>query len=91
MHKVPVGPTTVLGGGVTLASFAAAVVAFALGARDEGTIGPLVIGGVSLVTTLVGRYAQAVAATKAGVAPLTYGTGSLRGEGPPPRQSRKKG
>lgn len=83
MTNVPIGPTTVLGGGVTVAAFVAAVVAFILGARDEGTIGSLVIGGVSLITTLIGRYYQAgkiiehaiEVATVSPVEPKTYGRG----------------
>lgn len=62
---VGIGPTTVAGGTVTVAAFAAAIVAFANGATDEATIGPLIAGTIALVTTLFGRYAQAVAAIKA--------------------------
>lgn len=91
MQKVPIGPTTVLGGGVTLAAFVAAIVAVIQGARDEATIGALVTGVIGLVTTLAGRYAQAVAATKAGVAPATWGTGKLPGDPiAPVRRPRKK-
>jgi hypothetical protein len=68
MSQVKVGPTTVAGGTITLAAYAVAVVAFIQGARDEQTISALVVGTVSLVTTLGGRYAQAVAQVKA-VAP----------------------
>lgn len=65
MASVKVGPTTVAGGAVTLAAYGVAVVAFIQGARDEQTISALVIGTLSLLTTLGGRYAQAVAAVKA--------------------------
>jgi hypothetical protein len=63
--KVSVGPTTVAGGTITLAAYAVAVVAFIQCARDEQTISALVIGTLSLVMTLGGRYAQAVAAVRA--------------------------
>lgn len=62
---VSVGVTTVAGGTVTVAAYAVAVVAFIQGARDEQTISALVIGTLSLLTTLGGRYAQAVAAVLA--------------------------
>lgn len=60
--KVAVGTSTVAGGTVSLVAFALALVAFWQGARDEATISALVVGLVSLVTVLGGRYAQAVAA-----------------------------
>lgn len=75
MQKVPVGPTTVAAGTFTVASFAAAVVAYATGARDEATISMLVLGGVTLVTSLAGRYGQAIAAAvraQPGTASVTY-------------------
>jgi hypothetical protein len=59
--KVKVGPSTVAGGGVSLVAFVLALVAFVQGARDEATFSALAVGVVSLVTTLAGRYAQAVA------------------------------
>lgn len=59
---VGVGKSTVAGGSVTLIAYALAIVAFAQGARDEATIGALVVGTVSLLTTLAGRYGQAIAA-----------------------------
>lgn len=65
MARVSVGPTTVGGAGVTVAAFVAAIVAFASGARDEATVGALVAGVAALVTTLIGRYAQAIAQVKA--------------------------
>lgn len=65
MDSVNVGPTTVAGGAVTLAAYAVAVVAFINGARDEETMSALVVGTLSLLTTLGGRYAQAVAQVKA--------------------------
>lgn len=60
--KVAIGTSTVAGGTVSLVAFALALVAFWQGARDEATISALVVGLVSLVTVLGGRYAQAVAA-----------------------------
>jgi thiamine transporter ThiT len=63
--NVPVGASTVAGGSVSLVAFALAIVAFITGARDEATIGALVTGLVSLVTTLAGRFAQATAVGKA--------------------------
>lgn len=57
---VSVGPSTMIGGGVSLAAFVAAVVAFIAGARDAATIGALATGVIVLVITLGGRYAQAV-------------------------------
>lgn len=57
---VSVGPSTMIGGGVSLAAFVAAIVAFIAGARDAATIGALATGVIILVTTLGGRYAQAV-------------------------------
>lgn len=71
MQKVPIGPATVAGGTITLASYATAVVAFAKGARDEATVSMLTIGTVTLVTTLAGRYGQAIAHVLQAGAPLT--------------------
>lgn len=59
---VGVGKSTVVGGSVSLISFVLAAYAYAQGARDEATIGALVAGVVIGVTTLAGRFAQAVAA-----------------------------
>lgn len=59
--KVAVGKTTVYGGSITLVAYAAAVFAFLNGARDEATISALVVGTLSLLMTLGGRYAQAFA------------------------------
>lgn len=63
--KVGIGASTVAGGSVTLVAFVLAVIAFVDGARDEATISAMVVGAVALVTTLAGRYAQAVAAINA--------------------------
>lgn len=68
-QKVSVGPSTVAGGSVTVAAFAVAIVAFANGARDEETFSALAIGALSLVTTLGGRFGQAIAQA------FSYGTG----------------
>lgn len=62
MASVKVGPTTVVGGTVTLAAYAVAIVAFINGARDEQTISALIVGTLSLLTVLGGRYAQAIVA-----------------------------
>lgn len=62
---VSIGPATVIGSGVTLAAYIAAVVAILNGARDVETITLAAVGTVALVVTLVGRFAQAVAIAKA--------------------------
>jgi hypothetical protein len=62
--KVGAGPSTLAGGTVALAAYALALVAYFQGARDEATISALAVGTVSLVTTLVGRFAQATAAVR---------------------------
>lgn len=64
--KVAVGKTTVAGGAVTVAAYAVAIVAFVQGARDEATMSALIVGTLSLLTTLGGRYAQAVVQILAG-------------------------
>jgi hypothetical protein len=70
---VAVGKSTVAGGSVTLVAYALAIVAFAQGARDEATIGALVVGTLSLLTTLAGRYGQAIAAILATRSPSALG------------------
>lgn len=72
--NVSVGPSTVLGGGITVAAYAGAIAAFATGHHDAETIELLATGTVSLVATLLGRYAQAVAAIKALAASLGGGS-----------------
>jgi hypothetical protein len=67
--KVSIGPTTVGGTTISLAAFAVAIVAFAQGARDEETFSALGVGALALLTTLGGRYGQAIAQA------LSYGTG----------------
>ena len=65
--KVPVGVATVAGYGVTVTGFAAAVVAFIMGDRDEQTDGVIVAGavaGLAFAITQIGRYVQAKAAIK---------------------------
>lgn len=62
---VSVGPATILGGGVTVAAYVAAVVAIFNGARDVETITLVIVGTIALVVTLVGRFAQAIAIAKA--------------------------
>jgi hypothetical protein len=61
--KVSVGLSTVTGLLASLAGFAAAVAAYKQGDRSEATVGTIAggaVGVISLVTTLAGRYAQAV-------------------------------
>lgn len=60
--KVPVGVSTIAGGGVSLAAFVGALVAFVTGAHDAATIELLATGLVSLALVLGGRYAQAAVA-----------------------------
>lgn len=60
--NVPVGVSTVAGGGVSLVAFVLAVIAFATGAHDAETLALLATGLVSLVTVLLGRYAQSLVA-----------------------------
>lgn len=75
MHKTPnisVGPTTIAGGTITLASFAVAVLAFINGARDAETFSALSTGLLALLVTLGGRYGQAIAQA------FSYGTGLPR-------------
>lgn len=62
--KIPVGPTSVLGGGVTLAAYMAAIAAFAGGQHDAVTISTLAVGTLSLLATMAGRFAQAHAVIK---------------------------
>jgi hypothetical protein len=60
--KVSVGTSTVAGLLATLAGFAAAVAAYKQGDRSEATLGTIAgaaVGAISLVTTMVGRFAQA--------------------------------
>jgi len=59
--KVPVGLSTATGGTVTLAAYIGAIVAFLNGARDAETVTLLALGTVALVSTMAGRFAQAVA------------------------------
>lgn len=63
--RVAAGASTIATGTVTVAAYAAAIVAFASGARDEVTLTTLILGTVSLLTFALGRVAQAVAAIKA--------------------------
>lgn len=75
--KVAVGPTTVLGAGVSTSAFIAAVLAFLFGDRSEATVGTIVggaVGALILAITLAGRYAQAKALTVPPVVPFA-GTG----------------
>lgn len=63
--KVAVGPSTVLGAGVSTSAFVAAVLAFLFGDHSQQTLGTIVGGALSgtvLVVTLAGRYLQAHAA-----------------------------
>jgi hypothetical protein len=60
--KVKVGLSTVLGVLATLGAFAAAITAYKQGDRSEQTLGTIagtVVGVISLVTTMAGRFAQA--------------------------------
>lgn len=63
--KVGIGASTVAGGSITLVAYALAIIAFIDGARDEATIGALLAGTAALITTLAGRYGQAIAAVRA--------------------------
>ena len=62
--RVAFGTSSTAGAGVTVAAYVAAVIALVDGARDEATLTLVVVGTVALVTTLAGRFAQAVAAIK---------------------------
>lgn len=60
--NVSVGASTIAGYSVTAAGFAAAIIAYATGARDAQTLGVLTAAAVATVAflvTQVGRYAQA--------------------------------
>jgi hypothetical protein len=59
--KVKAGVSTFSLGGVSLAAYVLAIVAFVQGARDEATISAAAIGTVALVTMAAGRFWQAVA------------------------------
>jgi len=59
--KVPVGLSTATGGTITLAAYIGAIVAFINGARDAETLTLLALGTIALVSTMAGRFAQAVA------------------------------
>lgn len=59
---VPVGITSKVGYGVTALGLVSAIVAYATGHRDQQTVGVIVSGavaGLSLLSTQLGRYAQA--------------------------------
>lgn len=69
MQPIPVGPSTIAGFLSTILAGALAVVAFVAGDHSEQTLGVIVGGAlaaISLVTTLLGRYAQARAAIRSG-------------------------
>lgn len=62
--KVPIGPTTIAGYGVTVTSVLLAVLAYLQGDRSDQTLGVIVAGAVALVSfaiTQIGRYVQAKA------------------------------
>lgn len=67
--KVSVGLSTVVGLLTAAAGFSAAVAAYKQGDRSEATLGTIAggaVGAISLVTTMAGRFAQAVKPRHAG-------------------------
>lgn len=74
--KVAVGKTTVAGSAVSLIAYVLAIVAYLGGARDEATISALVVGTVALVSTLAGRYGQAIALVLKGLQQSTIAAGA---------------
>lgn len=75
--KVPIGPTSVAGYGVSTAAFVAAVLAFINGDHGPSTIGVIAagtIGALAFLATQIGRYRQATAQITATGAPaITVG------------------
>lgn len=67
--KVPVGTATVAGLGTTATAFGLAVANYLTGDRSQETYAALAVGTIALVTTLVGRFAQAVQHAKASPVP----------------------
>jgi len=76
--KVPIGPTSVAGYGVSTAAFVAAVLAFINGDHGPSTIGVIAagtIGALAFLATQIGRYRQATAQITASAPPAITTTG----------------